>query len=117
MTAPRRAMFRSTLRRCAAALLLVTPIGEAVAWDGVETGKIVQIHLTEANNFGARIYLEGVTAMCGSGSADWAYMNSSYDNYQATLAVLTTAWAAGKSVRLYTNRSGITCEIGYVIGM
>jgi hypothetical protein len=84
----------------------------AQTWDGVKTGKITGIDTTDGVNFAFRVYMDG-TPMCGS-SAGWAYMNSSWDNYQATAGLLTTAYISGKQVTIYTVRQGTYCEIHYV---
>jgi hypothetical protein len=42
-------------------------------------------------------------------------MNHSYDNYQATAALLMTAWTTNRTVTLFTTKdAGGWCKIGYV---
>ena len=84
----------------------------AQAWDGVKTGRITGIDTTDGANFGFRVYSDG-TPMCGT-SEGWAYMNSAWDNYQATAALLTSAYTSGKQVTIFTVRQGVNCEIHYV---
>lgn len=89
--------------------LMASPIQ---GWDGIVTGHVTGIHLTDGGNFGFRVFIEGNT-MC-TGGPDWAYMNVNWSNYQATSAFLLTAWASGKRVRVHTHNIGGHCQIGYV---
>lgn len=88
------------------------------AWDGTVTGTISQIHVTGANNYGFRVYLEGKPKMCGN-EHNWAYINESQSNYNVYVSVLTAAKASNQTVKIYTNRKGATadgyCQIGYIV--
>lgn len=87
---------------------------EAQTWDGVVAGKVSQIHATDGNNLGFRVYLDGAP-VCGAQTPGWAYMNQSFDNYQVTAALIMTAWTMGRTVQLYTRRDASGwCRIGYV---
>lgn len=86
------------------------------AWDGNKTGKIAALDVTGAQNFGFRLSLEGSPVMCANGGnqAGWAYINKTNDNYQAYVSLLTAAMFAGKTVGIYSNFVGGSCEIGYI---
>ena len=86
--------------------------GSANAWDGIKPGKITGIDVTNAQNFGFRIYMDG-TPMCGTTEA-WAYLNKDWDNYDAMVSLLTSAYLSGKNVVVHTTKSGVYCQIGYV---
>lgn len=87
----------------------------AVAWDGAVAGQIVQIDgVAEPSNFETRVYLANTTAICSSGQ-NWGYLNSSDANYKGVLAILLTAYVAGKRVTVYTMSEGGYCHIHYVV--
>jgi len=96
----------------AAALLTSSP---AEAWDGADFGKITEVDMTGGNNFDVRVTLAG-QSMCGDGTPTWAYLKHSYDNYQAIVSLVLTAWTTNKDVLIYTTKDGLGyCEIGYVV--
>jgi hypothetical protein len=90
------------------ALLWAAP---STAWDGIKNGKITGVDVTNAQNFGFRIYMDG-TPMCGT-TEGWAYVNKDWDNYDALVSLLTSAYLAGKTVIVHTTKVGSYCEIGY----
>lgn len=97
-------------------LVLALAQGEARAWDGIVTANIVQLDVTDANNCGVRVYLDGAPTMCGTGSAVWAFLPAGFSNYAAAVSLMTSAWLAGKPVTLHTTRvGGAFCEIGYIM--
>lgn len=101
-------------KTAAAGLLAASLVSSpAFAWDGTITGKISAIETAGGSNYGFRVTIDGTPA-CGTGSQTWVYMNTSYDNYQATASVLISSWVAGKTVTIFTNRIGTGCEIGFV---
>ena len=61
--------------------LWLAGIGVAHAWDGVASGKIYAVEITGGNNYNLRVFVTGVTNMCGSGS-NWAFLNESDSNYK-----------------------------------
>jgi hypothetical protein len=65
-------------------------------------------------NIGFRLRLQGEPALCGSGSASWAYISKSMVNYDATSSLLMTVYAMAKNVTIYANLVGGYCEIGYI---
>ena len=93
-----------------ASMLLATP---AFAWDGVESGKIVGIEATHAENFAFRIHLAGVNNMCGT-QQGWAYINQSDSNYEVITSLLMSAWLSDKPVSLYTTNVNGYCLIGHI---
>ena len=104
------------LTRALLTAALATCSCPVMAWDGIQTGQISTIDVVaDGNNFGLRIYLYGQT-MCGGSSALWGYMNISATNYQASAALLYSAWAMRRPVTLYMNSTynGVYCEIGYI---
>ncbi len=93
--------------------------GQTSAWDGAVIGTISQIDTVanEPNDYEVRIYLGGIT-MCTAtnGTQDFAYMNSTDNNFKATLANLMMAYSMGKTVNIYTmNDSSVGCHIHYVM--
>lgn len=86
-----------------------------LAWDGVFTGKVAQIDLVSSGtNYGFRVYLENLPAIC-TGGPNWAYINSTEDNYQAIASALLLAYSSGKTVTIYSNlQSTGYCKIEYV---
>jgi hypothetical protein len=94
-------------------LSLVSLISSPVhAWDGSKAGKVTGIDLTGGQNFGFRVYMDG-TPMCGT-TESWAYVNKDFDNYDAFVSVITTAYFSGKPITLITTKVGTYCQIGYV---
>lgn len=80
----------------------------AYAWDGAKSGKITGLDVTDGQNYGFRVYLDG-SPMCGT-SEGWAYMNRDWDNYDAMAALLTSAYLGGKDVTIYTTKVGRTAK-------
>lgn len=84
------------------------------AWDGAVSGTVAGFDVTDATNFAFRVYLNGVSDVCG-GSYNVAYINAIDSNYNTYVAAVMFAKANGSVVTLYTNRdaSGL-CKIGYL---
>jgi hypothetical protein len=95
------------------ALMLSAWSTTSLAWDGVKTGKISAIEVANAQNYAFRVWLDG-SSMCGT-SHGWGYVNKDFDNYEAMVSTLTSVYLAGKSVTLFTTKTGEFCQIGYVI--
>lgn len=83
-----------------------------LAWDGVTTGKINTIDVTNAEDFGFRITFTNGEKFCGSQT--WAFLNKSDSNYDTYVSVLLAAKMAEKTVSVYTTSSGGYCRIGYI---
>lgn len=106
----------STKRTIAMILALgaVAAPATAQAWDGIITGKVSGIDTSSGNNLDFRVFLDGAAA-CGPNTPGFAYMNHDYDNYQATAALILTAWTTNRKVTLHTTKdAGGLCRIGYV---
>jgi len=107
----------STPLRYLAALLLASSLfysAMALAWDGSESGKIVQAEVTSAGNYSFRLVLEGSPALCGNANT-WAYVDSADANFRVYVAAALAAKAQGVTVRLYTTRDAVGyCKIGYL---
>ena len=90
---------------------------QAVAWDGVASGKINLIQVTDSENYGLRVSLVNSSALCGN-KHTWAYVNKSTSNYQTYVSVLLAAKMAGKSVTIYANKEKKSgkeyCHIGHI---
>jgi len=84
------------------------------AWDGVTTGYIGSIEVTGAENFAFRIHMDDEATFCGT--ADWAYIDKSSDNYEAYVNALLTAKSTNSLIRAYTiyDDSG-RCQIQYLV--
>lgn len=108
-------LFSCLLSVAAAATLSTYPVS-AFAWDGTQNGRIIGVDVvTDASNFGFRVYTNDQQPACGSGSPNWSYINKSATNYDALVAILTSHYLNGKSVLIYNTRVGSYCEIGYVV--
>ncbi|GEM77540.1 hypothetical protein [Vibrio sagamiensis] len=89
----------------------------ANAWHGDVRGNISNIHVTNGENFGFRVILEGNKPLCGN-EHTWAYLNESDSNYETYVSVLLAARLADRPVTIYSNwetKSGKKhCHIGYI---
>lgn len=64
-------MFRRRLMAQAGALLLGADLQlPTAAWGGVTTGKIAQLHVSNAGNLPFRVFLEGLPVLCTGGMAE-----------------------------------------------
>ncbi len=104
-------------RLLVATIIFVAFFKSALAWDGSTTAKIYQIDVAVAENYGFRVMLEGLPALCGN-SHSWAYLNKSSSNYETFVSVLLSARMAQKTVTLHTTKETISgneyCHIGYI---
>jgi hypothetical protein len=109
-----KSLFRSFGRWAAAALVFAWS-HSALAWDGVNTGVPGLIEITHGQNYGFRVHLTNVTAMCGSGSFNWVYLNASDSNYTTYVAAILAAKAQGTEVLLYgVLEPGGYCKLGHM---
>src|SRR2546426_11962998 len=111
-------MTRSTalstiLRGVMLALTCLAGTQVAYAWDGVFTGTVATVQITNGNNLGFRIFLSGISNMCGTGS-NWAYLNESDSNYKTYVAAVLAAKAQGSQVTVYSTLENGSCHIGYL---
>lgn len=106
----RRPSWRVALAVVTGAWLVAPP---AVAWDGYPIGTVTALDVTGGSNYGLRISLAGVAVMC-TGGPSWAYLNDTDSNYKAFAAALMLAMAQNTTVRVYSNRVGDYCHIGYI---
>lgn len=96
----------------AVAVMLSKP---ALAWDGTVSGQISQIDVTAAEGQALRVYIDGVSSICGN-SISWAYLNESDSNYKVYVAAALAAKAAGDLVTMYTTRDAAGyCKLGYFV--
>lgn len=95
------------------ALMLVGMKPALAQWAGVSQGTVSQFDVTGAANYSFRVYINGTTNMCGSGS-NWAYLNEADGNYKTYVAAIMMAKAQGNTVTIYTYRVNDYCQIGYV---
>jgi hypothetical protein len=110
------------IRYALAATCFLLPATAVHAWDGVVSGKISALHGVGSSggapgNFDFRVQLAAQNVVCNSTvDASFAFINSSEANYKGLMAMLLSAYASGKTVTLYTNKSvqGY-CQIGYVV--
>lgn len=84
--------------------LVLAASANAQQWDGSNTGKITTIDVTNAENFGFRVYLDG-RSMCTNGPP-WAYLNGSDSNYKTYVSLLMMARAMDRPVLIYTSKQG-----------
>jgi hypothetical protein len=95
------------------ACLMCIGMRPAIAWDGVVSGTVYAVEITGGNNYGFRVFVSGVTNMCGTGS-NWAYLNESDSNYKTYVAAILAAKAQASPVALYTTVVSGYCQIGYI---
>lgn len=87
----------------------------AAAWGGITTGKISQVHVSNAGNLPFRVALEGYPLLCAGGLAE-GYLDDTDANYKTYVATLLMAKATGASVTLFADMgSASRCRIGYVV--
>lgn len=86
----------------------------ALSWDGIATGKIVKMEITDSENFGVRVVLD--KSICGSENLYWAYLNGSDSNYKTYVAALLMARALNQQITVYANKvwNGQFCHIGHL---
>lgn len=96
------------------ATMCVTGFTPAFAWDGVNSGTIAGFDVTHGQNFGFRLYLNGVSTMC-TGGQNWGYLNETDSNYKTYVGILMMAKAQGSSVTVFTNTVNGYCQIGYLV--
>lgn len=102
-----------TIARAAALTLGARLSLPALSWDGVATGKVVQLHVSDAGNLPFRVFLEGDPVLCAGGLAE-GYLGDTDANYKTHVATLLMANATGATVTLYANGgSSSRCRIGY----
>lgn len=94
-------------------ILMLIASEPALAWDGVVAGTIHALDVTQGENYGFRVYLNGVGSNC-TGGANWSYINESDSNYKTFVAVLMMAKAQEAQVTIYTNLQNGYCRIGYI---
>src|SRR4051812_6084170 len=85
----------------------------ALAWDGVISGKIINVDVAPGANYGVRITLAGSPVMCAGGQA-WAYLNDTDSNYKTFVAVLLLSKAQNSNLTVYSTLEGGYCHIGYI---
>jgi hypothetical protein len=102
-----------SFRIAALASLMCLGMRPAIAWDGVVSGTIQAVEVTGGNNFGFRVFVSGVTNMCGTGS-NWAYLNETDSNYRTYVAAILAAKAQASPVSIYTTLVNGYCQIGHV---
>ena len=92
--------------------LAIMPMA-AYSWDGVATGTLGNIDVTQAGNYPFRVSFASGANMCGS--VKWSYLSDQDGNYKTYAGALLTAKALGKAVTFYTTRDANGfCQIGYI---
>ncbi|MBF0299573.1 MAG: hypothetical protein HQK51_12685, partial [Oligoflexia bacterium] len=87
------------------------------AWDGVFTGKIGKIDVTEKSNLGFRVFPVGAGSLCGTGTENWGYVHQDLVNYNVMVSTLQLAFAAQKEIGFHFTRlskESPYCIIGYI---
>lgn len=108
-------LHRRFLAQVAAFALGACLQSQAAAWGGVTTGKIFQVHVSNAGNLPFRVFLEGTPILCAGGMAE-GYLDDTDANYKTYVATLLMAKATGASVILYADVGSFSrCRIGYVV--
>lgn len=109
------------MKRFFCALLLLAASLQASAWDGVISGRIMQIEgvggAAGAGNFDFRVYLSASNPPCPStlpSPPAWSYLNASDANYKGILAMLLMAQASNKMVTIHSNTVSGYCQIAWV---
>lgn len=94
-------------------ILILGQVLIANAWDGVITGNIQRIDITDGGNYGFKLFLVGYPALCSQGS-NYAFLLDTDSNYKTYVAVLLAAKISNIPVTLYTYNYGSGCHIGYI---
>ncbi|OAJ94241.1 hypothetical protein [Vibrio bivalvicida] len=87
------------------------------AWDGVQKGKLGQIHVTDDGNMVFRVTLASGITMCGN-QHTWAYLDKSHSSYDSYVSAFLSAKFAGANVTIYTNKDDSSqsyCRVGYIV--
>lgn len=79
--------------------LLFVMVGSSLGWDETISGKISMVEVTNGENLGFRVHINGKFG---------GYLNESDSNYKAYLATLLSAMQGKNSVTLYTNKRNIS---------
>lgn len=98
----------------ALSLLMVAP---AFAWDGSASAQITQTDNTSAagaGGMGYRVWLYNVNAICGAGTPNWGYLDTTDVNYSVYVMRIEMAKAMSKSILVYMTKVGVYCHIGYL---
>jgi hypothetical protein len=95
-------------------LAIGAPPVQVFAWDGVTTGNILQVDVSQAGNLPFRVYLQGFPQLCGNGTAE-GYLDDGDANYKVYVSALLMAKAMNSAVTLFAN-VGLygRCRIGYI---
>lgn len=106
-------MKKSCIRLLTFLLLMPSPV---LAWDGSARGKVAEIKITDATNYGFRVYLEGWPTLCGN-ALSWAYVDKADESYDSYVATILTAKHTGTEVHLFSDQAGTDnlCRIGFLI--
>lgn len=104
--------FRLLVSKSVFLLLSIIAAAQSYAWDGVITGAITQIDITDGSNYGFRVWL--ASPMCANAN-NWAYLNNTDSNYNTYAAALLSAKAQGAIVSVYSNQDANGyCHIQYL---
>lgn len=85
----------------------------ALAWDGVSSGKVISLEVTETSNYGLRVTISPVGAMCPGGPT-WAYLLEGDSNYRAYLAILIASRINENNVTVFSQSVNGKCHIGHI---
>jgi hypothetical protein len=98
------------LAALAIALGISTP---ALAYDGDVTGTLYYTFATLGSNYGFRAQFNGygATAHCSGSTNYFVYVNEGSSNYALYTAMLSSAQAEGRTVRIYSTNVGGFCQI------
>lgn len=104
----------------ASALAVATIASPAMAGPTTASGIITSTYLSGGGNYAFRIYLSqnGVDQLSAC-QADFAYLNTSDDNYQAKVANLMSAYSMQKKITLsyiYTDANGFCRVQDFAVG-
>jgi hypothetical protein len=98
-------------------LLLATMSNLSFAWAGTVSGTVQMIDVAPGENYGFRVYIKDLPAMCGN-SNNWAYINESDSNYKTYVSVILAAKMAGTPVVIFSEKETTSgnnyCHIGYI---
>lgn len=110
------------MKKLLATFLIAFTSLQANAWDGVTTGKIIQIEgvggAGGAGNFDFRVYLSAGNPPCPTDAAPprpWSYINAADANYKSIVSMLLMAQATNKTVTIHSNNVSGFCQIAWVI--
>ncbi len=85
----------------------------AQSWASETTGLIERIDVKPANNYGFKVYLTGLPALCGN-ALSWAYLSEGESNYSTYVSVILAAKMAALPITVIADEVSGYCHISQI---